>query len=68
MRQAMIQNYNMNSVGVQPADFVIAPTLPGSTSPSSRSRRNGDYCREHDPRRVQQLKSMLSKLDAKLFV
>ena len=27
MRQGMIQNYNMNSVGVQPADFVIAPNV-----------------------------------------
>ena len=27
MRQTMIQGYNMNSVGMQPADFVIAPDV-----------------------------------------
>ena len=27
MRQAMVQDYNMNSVGVQPADFVLAPDV-----------------------------------------
>ena len=27
MRQNMIQGFNMNSVGVQPADFVIAPDV-----------------------------------------
>ena len=31
MRQAMIQNYNMNSVGVQPADFVTIMMSRGST-------------------------------------
>jgi hypothetical protein len=27
MRQNMIQSYSMNAVGVQPADFVIAPDV-----------------------------------------
>src|SRR5215472_8472817 len=27
MRQQMIQDYNMNSVGIEPADFVIAPDV-----------------------------------------
>src|SRR5271165_5765858 len=27
MRQTIVQDYNMNSVGVQPADFVIAPDV-----------------------------------------
>jgi NTE family protein len=27
MRENMIQNYNRNSVGVQPADFVVAPDV-----------------------------------------
>ena len=27
MRQTMVQDYNMNSVGVQPADFVVAPDV-----------------------------------------
>ena len=49
MRQGMIQNYNMNSVGVQPADFVIAPDVTSfDLSEFTVRRRNGDYCREHD--------------------
>ena len=27
MRQTMIQDFNMNSVGVRPADFVVAPDV-----------------------------------------
>ena len=29
MRQNIIQHYSMNTVGVQPADFVIAPDVTG---------------------------------------
>jgi hypothetical protein len=39
MRQNMIQSHSMNAVGVEPAEFVIAPTLPdrgsGLTKPRS---------------------------------
>ncbi len=44
MRQSMIQNYNMNSVGVQPADFVIAPDVTAFDLSEFTRRRNGNYC------------------------
>ena len=33
MRQTMVQDYNMNSVGVQPADFVLAPDVTSFAPP-----------------------------------
>ena len=51
MRQSMIQSYNMNSVGVEPADFVIAPDVTAfDLSEFNARRRNGNYCREYDQR------------------
>ncbi len=68
MRQGMIQNYNMNSVGVQPADFVIAPDVTSfDLSEFTRADEMAIIAENTTNASVQQLKSMLSKLDAKLF-
>ena len=69
MRQSMIQNYNMNSVGVQPADFVIAPDVTAfDLSEFTRADEMAIIAENTTNASVPQLKSMLSKLDTKLFV
>ena len=69
MRQGMIQNYNMNSVGVQPADFVIAPDVTSfDLSEFTRADEMAIIAENTTNASVQQLKSMLSKLDSKLFM
>lgn len=68
MRQTMIQNHSMNAVGVQPADFVIAPDVTAfDISEFTRADEMAAVgelaCNESIPR----LKQMLAKLDPKLF-
>jgi len=68
LRQTMVQDYNMNSVGVQPADFVVAPDLT-SFDISEFTRvdemaRIGEATTEAS---VAELRKMLSRLDSKLF-
>lgn len=68
LRQNMIQSYNMNSVGVQPADFVIAPDVTAmDISEFTRADEMAVIGENTTHASVQQLKSMLSKLDARLF-
>jgi NTE family protein len=69
LRQTMIQNYNMNYVGVQPADFVIAPDVTSfDLSEFTRADEMAIIAEDTTNASVPQLKSMLSKLDTKLFV
>lgn len=68
MRQSMIQNHGMNAVGVQPADFVIAPDVTSFdisefTRADEMAAVGESACNEAIPR----LKQMLAKLDPKLF-
>jgi predicted acylesterase/phospholipase RssA len=68
MRQAMIQSYSMNAVGVQPADFVIAPDVTSfDISEFTRADEMAVIGERTTDESVQQLKGMLSKLDPKLF-
>lgn len=68
MRQTMIQNYNMNSIGVQPADFVIAPDVTAfDLSEFTRAEEMAVIGESTTNASVQKLKNMLSKLDKKLF-
>jgi predicted acylesterase/phospholipase RssA len=68
MRQAMIQSYNMNAVGVEPADFVIAPDItPFDLSEFTRADEMAVVGERTTNETVHQLKGMLSKLDPKLF-
>ncbi len=68
MRQNMIQHYNMNSVGVQPADFVIAPDVTSfDVSEFTRADEMALVGETATSATVAQLRRMLSKLDSKLF-
>jgi NTE family protein len=68
MRQHMIQNYSMNAVGVQPADFVIAPDVTAfDISEFTRAEEMALIGETTTNATVAQLRTMLSKLDAKLF-
>lgn len=68
MRQNMIQNYSMNAVGVESADFVIAPDVTSfDISEFTRADEMAVIGEETTNATVHQLKAMLSRLDPKLF-
>jgi predicted acylesterase/phospholipase RssA len=68
MRQNMIQSYSMNAVGVQPADFVIAPDVTSfDISEFTRADEMAVIGERTTNESVHRLKGMLSKLDPKLF-
>jgi NTE family protein len=68
MRQTMVQDYNMNSVGVQPADFVVAPDVTSfdisEFTRADEMARIGEATTEAS---IAELRKMLSRLDSKLF-
>jgi predicted acylesterase/phospholipase RssA len=69
MRQHMIQDYKMNGVGVQPADFVIAPDVTAfDISEFTRADEMARVGEETTNATMPKLLKMLSKLDPKLFV
>lgn len=68
MRQNMIQRFSMNSVGIQPADFVIAPDVTAfDLSEFTRADEMALVGENTTKASIQQLKVMLSKLDPQLF-
>jgi predicted acylesterase/phospholipase RssA len=68
LRQAMIQSYSMNAVGVAPADFVIAPDVSSfDISQFTRADEMAVIGERTTNETVHRLKAMLSKLDPKLF-
>jgi predicted acylesterase/phospholipase RssA/CRP-like cAMP-binding protein len=68
MRQNMIQHHSMNAVGVQPADFVIAPDVTSfDISEFTRADEMAVIGESTTSASVHQLKGMLSKLDPQLF-
>jgi predicted acylesterase/phospholipase RssA/CRP-like cAMP-binding protein len=68
MRSNMIQSYSMNAVGVQPADFVIAPNVTSfDISEFTRADEMAVIGERTTNESVHQLKGMLSKLDPQLF-
>jgi predicted acylesterase/phospholipase RssA len=68
MRQNMIQNYNMNSVGVQPANFVVAPDVTSfEVSEFTRADEMAVIGETTTNATVAELRKMLGKLDSKLF-
>jgi predicted acylesterase/phospholipase RssA/CRP-like cAMP-binding protein len=68
MRQNMIQSHSMNAVGVQPADFIIAPDVTSfDISEFTRADEMAVIGESATNASVHRLKGMLSKLDAKLF-
>jgi predicted acylesterase/phospholipase RssA len=68
MRQNMILNHSMNAVGVQAADVVIAPDVTRfDISEFTRADEMAIVGEAAAGASIQQLKTMLSKLDPKLF-
>ena len=68
MRQTMVQDYNMNSVGVQPADFVLAPDVTSfDISEFTRADEMARIGEATTNASVAKLRKMLNRLDAKLF-
>jgi len=68
MRSNMIQSYSMNAVGVEPADFVIAPDVTSfDISEFTRADEMAVIGESTTNESVHRLKGMLSKLDPQLF-
>ncbi|MCA9439739.1 MAG: hypothetical protein KC964_02960, partial [Candidatus Omnitrophica bacterium] len=69
LRGYIVQNRNMNSVGVQPADFVIEPDVTefGLTE-FTRTDELAAKGEEATCLAVGQIKSSLAQLDARLFL
>jgi hypothetical protein len=64
----MIQGFNMNSVGVQPADFVVAPDVTSfDISEFSRADEMALIGETATNATIAELRKMLSKLDPQLF-
>jgi predicted acylesterase/phospholipase RssA/CRP-like cAMP-binding protein len=68
LRQNMIQRHSMNAVGVDPADFVIAPDVTSfDISEFTRADEMAVIGENTTSASVHRVKAMLSKLDPKLF-
>ncbi len=68
MRQSMIQRYSMNAVGVEPADFIIAPDVTSfDISEFTRADEMAVVGERTTNESIPQLKRMLAKLDPQLF-
>jgi predicted acylesterase/phospholipase RssA len=68
MRSNMIQSYSMNAVGVEPADFVLAPDVTSfDLSEFTRADEMAVVGERTTQESIAQLRSMLAKLDPKLF-
>jgi hypothetical protein len=64
----MVQDYNMNSVGVQPADFVLAPDVTSfDISEFTRADEMARIGEATTNASVAKLRKMLRRLDSKLF-
>jgi predicted acylesterase/phospholipase RssA len=68
MRQSMIQRHSMNAVGVQPADFVIAPDVTSfDLSEFTRADEMALVGEATTNATIANLRKMLNKLDPRLF-
>lgn len=68
MRQNMIQHRSMNAIGVQPADFVIAPDVTSfDISEFTRADEMAAIGETTTNATIGNLHKMLSRLDSKLF-
>ncbi len=68
MRQTMVQGYNMNSVGVEPADFVVEPDVTSfDISEFTRADEMARIGETATNATVAKLRTMLGRLDPKLF-
>jgi predicted acylesterase/phospholipase RssA len=68
LRSYLVQNVNMNSVGVRPADVVIEPAVAGvDLSEFSRTRELAALGEEAAVEVIPKIKSLLAQLDDQLF-
>lgn len=68
MRQSMIQHHSMNAVGIQPADFVIAPDVTSfDLSEFTRAEEMARIGEATTAATIGDLHKMLHRLDAELF-
>jgi predicted acylesterase/phospholipase RssA len=68
MRGQAVQNFNMNAVGVQPADFVIEPDVTRfDLSEFERTDELAEVGERTTRESITKIKQLLSKIDAKLF-
>ncbi|MGZ5568259.1 MAG: patatin-like phospholipase family protein, partial [Limisphaerales bacterium] len=68
LRQTMIQDYNMNSIGVGPADFVLAPDVTAfDISEFTRVDEMARIGEATTNENIEKLRKMLNRLDPKLF-
>ncbi len=68
MRTSLVQNVNMNSVGVQPADFVIAPDVKAfDITEFSRADEMAAIGEQAMRESIPQIKQLLAKIDPNLF-
>ena len=68
LRQTIVQNYNMNTVEVQPADWVVAPDVTSfDMSEFTRVEEMARIGEATTNASVAKLVKMLSRLDVKLF-
>lgn len=68
LRTYVVQNVNMNSVGVAPADFVIEPDVAGfDITEFVRAREMADIGEAATAESIPKLKQYLSHLDKQLF-
>ncbi len=68
MRQALVQSYSMNAVGVSPADFVIAPDVTQfDISEFTRADEMAEIGYQTTVEASAELISKLRMIDAKLF-
>ncbi len=68
MRSYLVQSYNMNSVGVQPADYVIAPDVTAfdltEFERADELANVGEYTTRES---IERIKEQLAKIDRGLF-
>ena len=68
LRGQLVQNFNMNAIGVQPADFVIEPDVTQfDLSEFERADEMAAVGEQAALEAIAGIKQMLSKLDNKLF-
>ena len=68
LRSYLVQSVNMNSVGVQPADFVIEPEVAGvDLSEFSRTSELSILGEKAAAEAIPKIKSLLAQLDDQLF-
>ena len=68
LRSMLVQNHNLNSFGVQPADVMIAPDVTGfDLSEFMRSKELAVVGEAAAQEQIPKIKQLLTRLDPQLF-